>query len=199
MPLILRSSVPAAGHCARKLRANIARTASALGVLKFGSAATVAVLAPGGVMATATAASAAGHPHAKVEANQAVDQEHGDRARQAPRRRDHRLLSARRKGVAGETITLDGRTGKHPRWMAIATGTTNASGSATFTVAPTVRSQFKLVFAGAFWPGEAAAVDVEETEDAWIFEVELPGAKRDDLQVQGQRYQAGYQRQDRRA
>jgi len=27
------------------------------------------------------------------------------------------------------------------------------------------------------------AVDVEETEDAWIFEVELPGAKRDDLQV----------------
>lgn len=28
------------------------------------------------------------------------------------------------------------------------------------------------------------AVDLEETEDAWIFEVGLPGAKRDDIQVE---------------
>ena len=27
------------------------------------------------------------------------------------------------------------------------------------------------------------AVDLEETEDAWIFELELPGAKREDIQV----------------
>jgi hypothetical protein len=111
MPLILSSSVPAAGHCAHKLPANIARTASALGVLKFGSAATVAVLATGGVMATATAA---GHPHAKVEAtklsikNKAIA--HGRHHADAITG----VLSARRKGVAGETITLDGRTGKHP-------------------------------------------------------------------------------------
>ena len=103
---------------------------------RFGSAATVAVLATGGVMATATAASAAGHPHAKVEAtklsikNKAIA--HGRHRADAITG----VLSARHKGVAGATITLDGRTGKHPRWMAIATGTTNASGSATFTVAP---------------------------------------------------------------
>ena len=28
------------------------------------------------------------------------------------------------------------------------------------------------------------AVDLEETEDAWIFEVELPGVKREDIQVE---------------
>jgi HSP20 family protein len=27
-------------------------------------------------------------------------------------------------------------------------------------------------------------VDVEETDDAWVFDVELPGAKRDDIQVE---------------
>ncbi len=116
---------------------------------RFGSAATVAVLATGGAMATATAASAAGHHHAKVEAtrlsikNKAIA--HGKHHADAI----SGTLSARHKGVAGETITLDGRTGKHPRWMAIATGTTDASGSVTFTVAPTAKSQFKLVFAGA--------------------------------------------------
>jgi len=28
------------------------------------------------------------------------------------------------------------------------------------------------------------AVDLEETEDAWVFEVELPGARREDIQVE---------------
>jgi hypothetical protein len=117
---------------------------------RFGSAAAVAVLATGGVMATATAASAAGHPKPKPKLdattlsikNKVIS--HG---------RHHAdsitgVLRDEHTRVAGETITLDGRTGKHPRWMAIATGTTGADGSVTFTVAPTVKSQFKLVFAG---------------------------------------------------
>ena len=58
------------------------------------------------------------------------------------------MLRSHRKGVAGETVTLDGRAGKKPRWVAIGTGTTGSDGSVTFTVAPTVKSQFKLVFAG---------------------------------------------------
>ena len=58
------------------------------------------------------------------------------------------MLRSHRKGVAAETITLDSRTGKKPRWAAVATGTTGRDGSVTFTVAPTARTQFKMVFAG---------------------------------------------------
>jgi len=114
---------------------------------RVSSAAAVAVLATGGVMATATAASAAkGHPklaattlsiknkpiaHAKHHADALTG-----------------VLSSHRKGVAGETITLDSRTGKKPRWAAVASGTTGADGSVTFTVAPTAKTQYKMVFAG---------------------------------------------------
>jgi hypothetical protein len=45
-------------------------------------------------------------------------------------------------------VTLDGRAGKKRRWVAVGTGSTGSDGSVTFTVAPTVKSQFKLVFAG---------------------------------------------------
>ena len=117
---------------------------------RLGSAAAVAVLAAGGAMATATAASAAGHPkpHPKLDAttlsikNKVIA--HG---------RHHvesftGVLRDEHTRVANETITLDSRTGKKPRWTVVATGTTGTDGSVTFTVAPTTRTQFKLVFGG---------------------------------------------------
>ncbi len=115
---------------------------------RVGSAAAVAVLATGGVMATATAASAAKGHHPKLDATAlsiknkpiAHAKHHADMITG--------VLRDGRTGVAGETITLDSRTGKKPRWAAVATGTTGADGSVTFTVAPTVKTQFKLVFAG---------------------------------------------------
>ena len=115
---------------------------------RFGSAAAVAVLATGGVMATASAASAAGHRHHPLDAtklsikNKAIA--HGKHHADAITG----VLRDGRTRVAGETITLDSRTGKKPRWTVVTTGTTGATGSVTFTVAPTARTQYKLVFAG---------------------------------------------------
>ncbi|SRR5258707_11040302 len=114
---------------------------------RVGSAAAVAVLASGGAMATATAASAAGH-HTPLDATTlsiknkpiAHAKHHADAITG--------VLRDERTGVPSETITLDSRSGKKPRWTAVATGTTGADGSVTFTVAPTVKTQFKLVFAG---------------------------------------------------
>ena len=115
---------------------------------RLGSAAAVAVLAAGGAMATATAASAAGHPHKPLDAttlsikNKVIShgKHHADSI--------SGVLRDEHTRVAGETITLDSRTGKKPRWTVVATGTTGADGSVTFTVAPTTRTQFKLVFGG---------------------------------------------------
>jgi 5-hydroxyisourate hydrolase-like protein (transthyretin family) len=113
---------------------------------RFGSAAAVAVLATGAVMATATAASAAGHKPLDATTlsikNKAIAhaKHHADAITG--------VLRDERTGVPGETITLDSRTGKKPRWTVVTTGTTDATGSVTLTVAPTTRTQYKLVFAG---------------------------------------------------
>jgi len=115
---------------------------------RFGSAAAVAVLATGGAMATATAASAAGHPKPKLDATTlsiknkviAHGKHHAD-AITGVLRDEHTR-------VANEKITLDARTGKKRRWTAVTSGTTDATGSVTFTVTPTRTTQFKLVFAG---------------------------------------------------
>ena len=114
---------------------------------RAGSAAAVAVLAGGGVIATATAAGAAtGHhrlqPTTLSIKNKAIA--HGKHHADAV----SGVLKSHRKDVAGETVTLDSRTGKKPRWTAVGTNATGSNGSVTFTVAPAVRTQYKLVFAG---------------------------------------------------
>jgi hypothetical protein len=114
---------------------------------RIGSGGLVAILAAGGVMASVTAASAA-QGHAKAEATSL-----SIKNKAIARARHHAdaltgVLSARHKGVAGETVKLESRTGKKPRWAVAGTGTTAANGSVTFTVAPAAKTQFKLVFAG---------------------------------------------------
>jgi hypothetical protein len=114
---------------------------------RLGSAAAVAVLATGTLMATATAASAAkGHVKAapttlsirnKVVAHA---RHHADALTG--------VLRSHRKGLTDEAVTLEARTGKKPRWAALGTGMTGAGGAVTFTVDPTTKTQYKLVFAG---------------------------------------------------
>lgn len=114
---------------------------------RVGSAAAVAVLAGGGVIATTTAADAASHHHKLQPTTLSIKNKaiaHGKHHADALTG----VLRSHRNGVAGETVTLDGRTGKKPRWVVVGTGTTGSGGSVTFTVAPTVKAQFKLVFAG---------------------------------------------------
>lgn len=45
-------------------------------------------------------------------------------------------------------------------------------------------SRFFAPWGNSVWGQDwAPPVDIEETDDAWIFEVDLPGARREDLQV----------------
>lgn len=58
-------------------------------------------------------------------------------------------LTARRKGVSGETVTLESRTGKHRKWAAVTTAVSGTGGSLSFTIAaPATSTQYKVVFAG---------------------------------------------------
>jgi hypothetical protein len=51
-------------------------------------------------------------------------------------------------GVANEKVTLEARSGVKPRWVVVATGTTDSTGTVSFTVSPKVKTQYELVFAG---------------------------------------------------
>ena len=103
-------------------------------------------LTAGGIMAAATVASAA--PKPKLDAtrlsisNRAVA--HGKHHVDAVTG----VLSSDHKGVTGETVALEARTGVKPRWKVVATGATGTGGAITFDVTPKAKMQFKCVFAG---------------------------------------------------
>jgi hypothetical protein len=114
---------------------------------RAGSAAAVAVLASGGVIATSAAADAATHHHALQPTTLSIKNKaiaHGKHHADAVTG----VLRSHRKDVAGETVTLDSKTGKKPRWAAVGSATTGTDGSVSFTVAPTAKTQYKLIFGG---------------------------------------------------
>jgi hypothetical protein len=123
------------------------RTTRPSRLARLGSASAIAVLATGAVMASATAATAA-KGHAKLKETTlsiknkpiAHSHHHADAI--------NGVLSSHHAGVAGETVTLESRTGKKPRWVVDGTATTASDGSVSFTVTPTTKTQFELRFAG---------------------------------------------------
>jgi len=111
------------------------------------SVAAVAALAGGGVLfASGAASAAAGQAKAPTTlhlSNKVIAHNHHHADAFTG------VLRSHRKGLAAETVTLEGRAGTHRKWVAIATGTTGSDGSVTFTVAlPTKKTQFEMVFAG---------------------------------------------------
>ena len=110
-------------------------------------AVTVAALTAGGIIAAATAVSAA--PQPKLHATRlsisnkviAHGRHHVDAVTG--------VLSSGHKGVAHETVALEARVGVKPRWKVVAIGTTGTGGAITFdVVTPKTKTQFKYVFAG---------------------------------------------------
>jgi hypothetical protein len=113
---------------------------------RVAAAVAATALTAGGIMAAATVVSAA--PKPKLDAtrlsisNRAVA--HGKHHIDAVTG----VLSSDHKGVAGETVALEARTGVAPRWKVVATGATGTGGALTFDVTPKAKMQFKYVFAG---------------------------------------------------
>jgi hypothetical protein len=113
---------------------------------RIAAAVAATALTAGGIMAAATAVSAA--PKPKLDptrlsiSNKVIA--HGKHHVDAVTG----VLSSDDAGVANETVALEARMGVTPRWKVVATGTTGTSGAITFDVTPKVKTQFKYVFAG---------------------------------------------------
>jgi hypothetical protein len=115
---------------------------------RFGSAAAVAGLAVAGALAPATASAAVRHhhPHHKIATHLFV-RAHAVKGTGHKSDTIAGLLLAARHRLAGETITLESRTHK-TKWAAVGTATTDKNGLVKFTVTPTTRTAYVLVFAG---------------------------------------------------
>jgi len=113
---------------------------------RVAAAVAATALTAGGIMAAATVVSAAPKPKLDTTrlsiSNRVVA--HGKHHVDAVTG----VLSSDHKGVAGETVALEARTGVTPRWKVVATGATGAGGAITFHVTPKAKMQFKYVFAG---------------------------------------------------
>ncbi len=122
-----------------------------------------AALAAAGILTTATAVSAAPHPnpHPTPTASPTPNPKHSKldptklsiSNKVIAHGRHHAdvingVLSSDGTGLANETVTLEARSGVKPRWTVVATGTTAAGGTVSFTVSPKVKTQYQLVFAG---------------------------------------------------
>lgn len=113
---------------------------------RIAAAVAATALTAGGIVAAASLASAA--PKPKLDATRlsisnrviAHGKHHVDAVTG--------VLSSDDKGVAGETVALEARTGVTPRWKVVATGATGTGGAITFDVTPKAKTQFKYVFAG---------------------------------------------------
>lgn len=115
-------------------------------LVRFGSAAAVAAVAVAGALAPVTAASAASTHHHKA-ATQLFVRSHAVRGSKHKSDVINGLLRSGRHGVAGAAIVLESRTAK-TKWAAVASAMTDAHGLVSFTVSPTTRTAYKLVFKG---------------------------------------------------
>jgi hypothetical protein len=114
---------------------------------RIGAAATVAAVAAGSVIATATAAGAStSHPKRLVTTlhirNKVIAQGHHHADMIAG------VLKSHRTGLVGQTVYLETRTaGK--KFTVAGQSTTAAGGTVSFAVAPAKKTQYELVFKGA--------------------------------------------------
>ena len=129
---------------------------------RVAAAAAAVTLTAGIAVASATMAGASttshphSHPHPTHSATAAAKPEATKltiRNRQIAHSRHHAvaitgLLTADNTGVAGQTVVLEARSGKMPRWHAVASAVTTSTGTVTFTVAPKMKTQYQLIFTG---------------------------------------------------
>lgn len=116
-------------------------------LVRFGSAAAVAAVAMAGALAPVAAASAAGTHHTHKAATHLFVRSHAVRGSKHKSDVINGLLRSGRHGVAGATIVLESRTAK-TKFAVVASATTDAHGLVSFTVSPTTRTAYKLVFKG---------------------------------------------------